>query len=369
MNDKLLFTPGPLNTSARVKSAALKDLGSRDKAFTDVISRIRNGLLQLGHVNAPDYQCIIFQGSGTYSIEAVISSAIPASGVLLNIVNGAYGRRIGQIAKKHAIPVVELLFDEDQIPDICGIENALEKHPEITHVAVVHCETTTGIINPISEIGKVAAKYNKCYIVDAMSSFGAYEIDIMEHNIHFLVSSSNKCIEGIPGFSFVIARYNELQECQGLARTLSLDLFDQWQYFESNGQFRFTPPVQVLLAFDKALKELAKEGGVQARAKRYAMNNMLLVEGMKSLGFKMYLPETVAGYIIASFLYPSDPNFSFDTFYSKLNQRGFVIYQGKLSKVDCFRIGNIGQLFPSDIKMLLIAVEEILDEMGIDMAY
>jgi 2-aminoethylphosphonate-pyruvate transaminase len=365
--DKLLFTPGPLTTAKYVKEAALFDLGSRDSVFISVVKQIRQKLLKLAGAEAPEYETVIIQGSGTFGIESVISSAIPTDGMLLNIINGAYGRRISDMARIHSIPLIELIFNEDQLPDLTQIEAAMDTYPQITHVAVIHGETTTGLLNPISEIGAIAGHHNKILIVDAMSTFGAYEIDVRDLNISFLVSSSNKCIEGIPGFSYVLAKRPDLEKCKNQSRTLSLDLFTQWTGLNNNGQFRFTPPVQSLLAFNEALNGLEKEGGISARAIRYARNNSILIEGMEKLGFKPFLPENIRSYIITSFLYPDHPDFSFDMFYSKLNEKGFVIYPGKLSKVDCFRIGNIGQLFETDIKMLIDAIEEVLYELKIDL--
>ena len=363
--NKLLFTPGPLTTNACVKEAALIDLGSRDSSFISVVKNIRKRLLELSNVEAPEYEAVIIQGSGTFGIEAVISSAIPRTGMLLNIINGAYGRRISQMARIHSIPLIELNYNEDQLPDLHEIETLIQNNPQITHVALIHCETTTGLLNPLAEIGEISARYNKSFIVDAMSSFGAYDINPAALNISYLISSSNKCIEGIPGFSFVLVKGTELEKCKDQARTLSLDLYDQWVGLNTNGQFRFTPPVQVLLAFHEALEELSKEGGIRARANRYQENNSLLVSGMKKLGFKVYLPDNLRSYIITSFLYPSHENFSFEPFYTRLNEKGFVIYPGKLSKVDCFRIGNIGQLFFIDIHMIIDAIEETLHEMKI----
>ncbi len=365
--DKLLFTPGPLTTAKSVKEATLSDLGSRDSAFITLVQQIRQKLLELAHVQSPAYETVIIQGSGTFGIESVISSAIPANGMLLNIVNGAYGRRISQMANIHSIPLIELVYHEDQLPNLNEIETIIEDNPQITHIAVIHGETTTGLLNPIAEIGKIAATYNKAFIVDAMSTFGAYDINLETLNIGYLISSSNKCIEGIPGFSFVLAKYTELEKCKGHSRSLSLDLYDQWAGLNSNGQFRFTPPVQSLLAFNQALKELENEGSISGRARRYAQNNSLLVGGMKELGFELYLDKEVRSYIITSFLYPAHPDFSFEVFYSKLNEKGYVIYPGKLSKVDCFRIGNIGQLYPVDIQNLVDATEAVLHELNIEL--
>jgi len=365
--DKLLYTPGPLTTSATVKEAALRDLGSRDIEFIDLVKTIRNTLHSLGHVSTPEYQAVIVQGSGTFGIESVISSAIPKNGVLLNIINGAYGKRISQMTDIHNIPTLELNYAENQLPELDEIEKTLLDMPQITHIAMVHGETTTGLLNPIEEVGNLAAKFKKTYIVDAMSTFGAYEVDLNKCNINFLISSSNKCIEGIPGFSFVLGKNEALQSCRGQARSLSLDLFAQWQGLESNGQFRFTPPVHSLLAFHQALKELEQEGGVTARGKRYAKNNEILVNGMRDAGFKVYLDDDIRSYIITSFHYPDDPTFHFETFYQKLNDRGFVIYPGKLSQVDCFRMGNIGQLHSQDMHDVVAAVKEVVKEMNLQM--
>ncbi len=363
--DKLLFTPGPLTTSYCVKEAGLTDLGSRDYSFIKIIAEVREKLLKLANADSADYESVIIQGSGTYGIESVISSAISPTGCLLNIVNGAYGRRISQIAKVHSIPLHELHYEENQIPDLHEIETKLQNNPEITHIALVHGETTTGLINPIEKTGEISAKYNKTFIVDAMSTFGAYEIDIPKAKISFLISSSNKCIEGIPGFSFVLASRKALEACKNQARTLSLDLYEQWAGLNSNGQFRFTPPVQAILSFHTALEELEKEGGIKERSLRYLHNNIILVNEMGKIGFRLYLPDEIRGYIITSFLYPEDRNFNFNDFYQRLNEKGFVIYPGKLSKTDCFRIGNIGQLYPEDMINLIQAVKEVIKDMNI----
>jgi 2-aminoethylphosphonate-pyruvate transaminase len=363
--NKLLFTPGPLTTLSSVKEAAFYDLGSRDRDFIDIIRAVRTRLLNLAHAS-DEFDSIIIQGSGTYGIESVISSSIPGNGMLLNIINGAYGHRISKIARIHGIPLTELECDENQLPDPGEIESALRDNPGITHISVVHCETTTGILNPLTEIAEIAGRFNKALIVDAMSSFGAYEIDVAKLKISYLISSSNKCIEGIPGFSFVIASRMELEKCRENSRTLSLDLYDQWCGLNGNGQFRFTPPVQVILAFNQALDELEAEGGIRARGIRYRDNNELLVKGMSRIGFRLYLPEQLRSYIITSFLYPEHKSFSFNNFYERLSEKGFVIYPGKLSTMDCFRIGNIGQLHQIDMHMLLDAIQEVLFEMKIN---
>jgi 2-aminoethylphosphonate-pyruvate transaminase len=362
--DKLLFTPGPLTTSGTIKEAMLHDYGSRDDLFILLIKEIRNTLLSLGNVTKEKgFEAVIMQGSGTFGVESVISSAIPHTGNLLIVINGAYGERIAKIASIHKIPFTSLVFAEDEIPDLEKTEQLLMSG-NFTHMVIVHCETTTGILNPIESFGVLSIKYGVQYIVDSMSAFGAVPVDIANCNIDFLISSSNKCIEGVPGFSFILAKKEALISCKDQADTLVLDLFAQWQGLETDGQFRFTPPIHSLLAFNQALKELADEGGVEARAIRYHANFTVLKEGMAKLGFTEYLSEEKQGYIINTYYYPENTAFDFKIFYQELNQRGYVIYPGKLSKASCFRIGNIGRIFTDDVLNLLNAIKEVKTEMG-----
>jgi len=362
--DKILFTPGPLTTSPTVKQAMLRDLGSRDYAFIGIVRDVRARLLDLAQAKKGEYECVIMQGSGTFSVESVISSSIPAEGKLLILVNGAYGRRIHSIAKVHNIAAEVLDFGEDTLVDPATVSAALTKDPAITHVAIVHCETTTGIINDINAIGQVVTAAGRRYIVDSMSAFGGVEVNVPAGNIDFIVSSSNKCVEGVPGFAFVIAKKVALDECRGRARTLVLDLYAQWEGLEKDGQFRFTPPTHSLLAFHQALLELEAEGGIKARAARYRANHDLMISGMRALGFKPFLPDSLQGNIITSFYYPRDPKFDFSVFYGKLNDRGYVIYPGKVSTAECFRIGHIGRMDTNDAQDLLAAIRDVVAEMG-----
>jgi 2-aminoethylphosphonate-pyruvate transaminase len=365
--DKVLFTPGPLTTSRSVKQAMLRDLGSRDFEFIGIVEEIRRRLVALAEAEETEYTAVIVQGSGTFGIESVIGSVIPPDGKLLVIVNGAYGRRIVKIASVLKINVDVLNYPEDCIPELAEIEAKLAGDEKITHVAVVHCETTTGIFNPVSQIGAVVKKFDRKYIVDAMSSFGAVPLNVADAAVDFLVSSANKCIEGVPGFSFVIARRSTLQATRGFARSLSLDLYAQWEELGTSGQFRFTPPTHALLAFHQALKEIEQEGGVAGRAARYQANYETTLTGMLELGFEPYLAPKNRGYIITSFLYPTHANFDFRIFYELLNEKGFVIYPGKLSTVDCFRIGHVGRIDSTDVRALLAAIAETLTEMGVSL--
>lgn len=360
----LLFTPGPLTTSESVKQAMLRDAGSRDREFIAIVRNIRTNLLSIAGVGPETYEAIPMQGSGTFGIEAVLSSCIPPTGKLLVAINGAYGRRMADIAQRLRIPVVRIAAPEHLPIGAVEFEHALAAEPGITHAGVIHCETSTGIVNPVHELGAIAQRFGVPMIVDAMSSFGAMEIDMHRANAAFLISSASKCLEGVPGFSFVLARRAELLASAGIARSVVLDLLAQWRGLEKDGQFRFTPPTHALLAFDQALREFDEEGGVAGRAARYAANREALRRGMSALGFREYLAAELQSHIITSYRYPDARPFDFEAFYSALGKRGFTIYPGKVSGANCFRIGTIGRLFPGDFEALTTAIGEVLVNLG-----
>jgi 2-aminoethylphosphonate-pyruvate transaminase len=364
--DKLLFTPGPLTTSHSVKEAMLHDAGSWHFEFNALLATIRERLLALAGVSrAQGYEAVLLQGSGSFGVEAVLQTCVPASGRVAVLSNGAYGERMIQMLQHARIAHVALRTTENTPADPVALDRALAADPGITHVAAVHCETTTGILNPIDELGRVTRRHQRSYLVDAMSSFGALPIDLAGWGIDHLISSANKCIEGVPGFSFVISRREALLASEGHARSLCMDLLAQLKGFEKNGQFRYTPPTHSILAFARALDELETEGGPAARRARYQRNHETLVTGMQALGFRPYLDPAVQSCIITSFLFPSDPEFTFDAFYRRLSDKGFIIYPGKISQADTFRIGSIGRLFEADIHALLAAVQQTVNELGI----
>jgi 2-aminoethylphosphonate-pyruvate transaminase len=367
-DDKLLFTPGPLTTSLGVKQAMLHDAGSWHYEFNELVRDIRSKLLALAGLTPTDgYEVVLMQGSGTFGVESVVGSVIPPQGRVLVIANGAYGERIAQMAACLKIQHHILRFPEDTPADPAKIDQALADDASFSHVAVVHCETTTGLLNPIEEIGRAVSRHQRVFIVDAMSSFGALPIDLKAGGISYLVSSANKCIEGVPGFSFVFAQRANLLSTAGYARSLSLDLLAQWQGFEKNGQFRYTPPTHSILAFAQALRELEEEGGVGARGRRYEANHRRLLDGMKAMGFRPFLAPDALSCIITAFHCPRDPCFEFLKFYRGLSDRGFIIYPGKLTQAETFRIGTIGRIFESDIERLLTAVRECMQEMGVNL--
>jgi 2-aminoethylphosphonate-pyruvate transaminase len=362
---KALFTPGPLTTSLTVKQAMLRDVGSRDIEFITTLSDIRNGILEITGNDNNKFATIIVQGSGTYAIEAVLTTASPQNALWLVIENGAYGGRITSILDRLKIDKIVLKYPENTIPDLDEITRILQDNAAITHVAIIHSETTTGIVNPVESVGEIVKDFGKIYFVDAMSSFGAIPVDLNKGSIDYLACCANKNFEGVPGFGFVVAKKEVLEQTKGNARSLVLDLYDQWKGFEKDGQFRFTPPTHSIMAFKQALLELKQEGGIKARAARYRENYETLVDGMRNLGFTEYLDPKLQGYVIVSFYYPDHPNFKFDEFYQNLNDKGYVIYPGKLSNADCFRIGTCGRLFKTDMQDLLNAIKETLQEMEI----
>ena len=291
----------------------------------------------------------------------MIGSAVPRTGKLLCIANGAYGNRIVQIA--NILGIDNIVQDSTELGQINLqlVEKNLSENPDITHVIVVHCETTTGMLNPIDEISKIVKSYQKVFMVDAMSSFGGIAMDIDTLQIDYLVSSANKCIQGVPGFGFVIAKTEELKKCKGNARSLSLDLYDQWQVMEkSNGKWRYTSPTHVVRAFYQALLELEEEGGPVAREKRYRTNQKILVKGMRDLGFETVLPDDCHSPIITGFVSPTDESYSFNGFYQTIKKEGFVIYPGKVTNLESFRIGNIGDVHPLDIERLLEVIKNAI---------
>lgn len=358
-NPYLLLTPGPLTTTRSVKETMMKDWCTWDNNYNSIVQNIRQKLVELAQASQEKYTSVLMQGSGTFAVESVIGTVIPQNGKLLILANGAYGQRIATIAQYLNINYKLIDFGELAAPDIDTIDNALENDKDITHVAVVHCETTTGIINPIEDIAKVVKEHNRTYIVDAMSSFGGVPIAVEELGIDFIISSANKCVQGVPGFGYIIANKAKLEKTKGQARSLSLDLYDQWNTMESNhGKWRFTSPTHTVRAFAQALKELEEEGGIEARFKRYTTNQHTLVKGMRKLGFKTLLNNKLHSPIITTFLSPEESWYEFNSFYQNLKSKGFVIYPGKVTNYNCFRIGNIGDIFPEDIEQLILAIKE-----------
>ena len=357
-----MLTPGPLTTTPTVKQQMLFDHCTWDDDYKQITLKIRDQLLYLAHVSSEDYTVVLMQGSGTFGVESVITSVIGDDEKLLIVSNGAYGERMKDICEHADVPYVFLSFAENENPDATIIANVLDKDPSITHVAMVHSETTSGILNDIESAAQIVKSKEKVFIVDAMSSFGGVDIEVGKLGIDFLISSANKCIQGVPGFSFVIANKNLLMKSQGKARSLSLDLYDQWKTMDKDGKWRFTSPTHVVLAFSQALDEMLAEGGIEARSQRYYHNNRLLIQKMAEMGMKSYVDFKYQGPIITTFYYPADKHFAFSEMYQYIKKRGYAIYPGKLTTAETFRIGNIGEIYEEDIVNLCCIIRDFLVE-------
>ena len=362
VNYKLL-TPGPLTTTDTVKREMLADHCTWDDDYKQITQKIRRELLELAHVSEKDYTVVLMQGSGSFGVESVITSVVGDDEKLLIVANGAYGERMVDIAEHARISYALYEEEYDKIPSAERVEKLLEEDPAITHVAMVHSETTSGILNDIASVAEVVKAAGKTMIVDAMSSFGGVDIEVGKLGIDFIISSANKCIQGVPGFSFIICNRQKLMESAGKARSLSLDLYDQWKTMEKDGKWRFTSPTHTVLACAKAIEELKEEGGIPARSKRYYDNNRLLIRKMKDMGIQAYIGEEHQGPIITTFFYPEHHNFSFQEMYQFIKERGYAIYPGKVTDADTFRIGNIGEIYEEDILKLCDIFEEFFARM------
>jgi 2-aminoethylphosphonate-pyruvate transaminase len=362
--EPLLLTPGPLTTSRTTREAMLRDWGSRDGAFIAMTARVRKRLAALAGGEGT-HEAVLLPGSGTFAVEAMVGTLVPRDGKLLVLQNGAYGERITRIARRAGRGLAMLEWPEDTPVDPGAVASALASDSAITHVAVVHCETTSGLLNPVAEVAAAVAAAGRRLLIDGMSAFGALPCDAREVRFDGLAASANKCLEGVPGVAFVVCRRAALESAAGNAHSLALDLHDEWTYAERTGQWRFTPPTHVVAAFDQALAEHAAEGGIAARAARYRQNCRVLVEGMREMGFTTLLPDALQAPIIVTFREPADTRFEFKVFYERLRERGYVIYPGKLTKVASFRIGCIGRLTEADMRGALVAVRQVLAEMGV----
>ena len=361
--DKKLLTPGPLTTSMTTKEAMLHDWGSRDKKFIDLNSSIRESLVKL--IDGEDnYQCVPMQGSGTFAVESMVSSLTSKDSKILILINGAYGQRMKKMCTYLNRDFIEYEVAEHEVHELVKIEELIDNN-DLTHVFTVYCETTSGILNPIEDIAKLVESKKLSLFIDAMSAFGALPLSAKNVSFDAVAASSNKCLEGVPGVGFILVKNNVIQNAKGNSHSLSLDLYDQWQAMEKNKQWRFTPPTHVLAAFNQAIKEHEKEGGVKGRYNRYKNNCDIICNGMKELGFEQLLPENLQAPIIITFKQPNDSNFNFDKFYNALSEKNFLIYPGKLTVAETFRIGCIGDLNENDMKETLSAVKEVIQELDL----
>ncbi len=363
-----LLTPGPLTTAASVKQAMLRDWGSWDEEFRSMTKQLRRELLAMMQDTRNEYECVPIQGSGTFVVEAMLGTLLPRNSRTLVLVNGAYGQRMAGTLKRIGRDHVVIDKGDYLPPRGADVQAALSADANISHVVVVHCETSSGILNPIEEISEVVYAAGRKLLIDSMSGFGALPLTADSLQFEAIVSSANKCIEGVPGFGFVLVRRSELEQAEGCCHSLSLDIYEQWVQMEKTGQWRYTPPTHVVAAFIEALRLHRQAGGVSARLQRYTNNRDVLVAGMQSLGFETLLSDRWLSPIIVTFFNPADKEFEFERFYALMKAKGFIIYPGKLTVVDSFRIGCIGQLDAGVMQSVVKAAGLCLAEMGVTSA-
>lgn len=368
LGEPYLLTPGPLTTSIEVKRAMLRDWGSWDEDFRALTADLRRRLLGLLGDGADGFECIPMQGSGTFGVEAMLGTFLPRDGKILILSNGAYGKRAAETVRYLGRRATVIDKGDYLPPRGAEVTAAIAEDPAITHVLAIHCETSSGILNPLSEIAAATAEVGRKLLIDSMSAFGAIDLRPTDIPFEAMVSSANKCIEGVPGFSFVLARRDALKATDGNAHSLSLDLHAQWTAMEKTGQWRYTPPTHVVAAFIEALRTHEREGGVVARGARYANNRDVLVDGMRTLGFETLLDERWLSPIIVTFFSPADPAFKFSEFYELMKARGYIIYPGKLTLVDSFRIGCIGRMDAAVMRNVVAAAGDALARMGVTSA-
>jgi len=361
MKEPVLLTPGPLTTSSETKLAMVRDWGSRDTGFIEINRRVRAMLLDVVGLKE-SHVCVPLQGSGTFAVEAMLGTLVPKDGHVLVPQNGAYCKRLAKICSILGRRITAIDYEERQPVNPADIDAALKKDQSITHVALVHCETSTGVLNPLTEIAAVVSRHKKSLLLDAMSSFAAVPI---EGACDALVAASGKCLEGPPGMGFALIRKTVLEKCAGNSPSLVLDLHDQWVNMEKTAQWRFTPPTVIVAALHAALEQFVAEGGRAARGARYRRNCEVLIEGMTRLGFKLFLDQKHQAPVIVTSHAPSDPNYDFQKFYDRVREKGFVLYPGKLTQVDTLRIGCIGAIDEHVIRAAVHAIADTVAEQNI----
>lgn len=362
--EPVLLTPGPLTTSPATRQAMLRDWGSWDAEFNRLTATLCRDLVDVVH-GGDDYVCVPLQGSGTFAVEAAIGTLTPRHARILVPDNGAYCQRIVKICRYLGRDAVALPFAEDQVASAAAIEQALRDDPSITHVALVHLETGAGLLNPLADIARVCEQLGKGLIVDAMSAFGAIEIDTRTMPFVGLIAASGKCLEGVPGMGFVIARKSVLEASAGHSHSLAMDLHDQYTYMQKTTQWRFTPPTHVVAALRAAVDQFKAEGGQPVRGERYRRNCRTLIDGMGALGFRPFLEPAAQAPVIVTFHAPVDSRYDFKTFYAAVRERGYILYPGKLTQVETFRVGCIGAIDDNEMRNVVTAIAQSLDALGI----
>ncbi len=357
---KILLNPGPATTSDTVKYAqVVSDICPREQEFGEVLTSLRRDLLQVINASEKLYTTVLFGGSGTAVMEAIISSVMFPGSKLLILVNGAYGQRMCEIADTYNLSYEALKMEWGEPLDFEEAARIIEDK-SIDHVAMVHHETTTGILNPLKKFMKFKNKYGCTLILDAISSYAGVQIDLNETPIEYLMSTSNKCLQGMPGVAFAVCNKESLGALESVKpRSYYLDLYKQYRNLEDKNQTRFTPPVQTIYAMRAALAELMTEG-LNKRISRYENNWLTLKKGLERIGFKFLLDPIDESKILLTIIEPNNENFNFETLHDELYSKGFTIYPGKINKDKTFRLSILGELKQQDIKLFLTTLNEIL---------
>ncbi len=360
MPKTILLNPGPVNIRESVRNALLKeDICHREEEFTLLLRSIRAKLLEVYNLDPKKYKVIILAGSGTAAIEASICSLVTQNKKFLVITNGVYGERMVEIARVYSIPTIKLSYEYGKRINIIEVEDILKKEA-LSMVAVVHHETTTGILNPLEEIGTLLKEYpGKFFMVDGISSFGGEVLDFEGWGIGVLVGTANKCLQSVPGCSFVVARQDILEQARREInpRSVYLNLLNYYHYQEE-GTFPFTPPIQIMYALNQALDELLKEG-IERRIERYRRLASMVRERAKGINLKTFLDGSLSSNILTSFHLPEGISYAY--LHDVLKEKGFVIYAGQSGLSNkIFRIANMGEISESDIERLFEAIGEII---------
>lgn len=356
----ILLNPGPATTTDTVKMAmVVPDICPRELEFGELTLAVRDDLIKIAH-GEKNHTCILLTSSGTGGVEACLTSVVPMNKKVLIINNGAYGERMQSICDAYGIGHIDANFEWGKPIDIKAIEKLIKENADqLSHLAFIHHETTVGILNPLYELCSLSHLHGLENIVDAMSSFAGIDIDLERDKVDYLVSSSNKCIQGMAGISFVFARMESLKKTTGIKRNFYFNLWANYEYLNKNKQFLFTPPVQTLYALRKAITEYFKEGE-KNRIKRYASMYEILKKRLQKLGFEFLVDEKHHSKLLTAILEPSAPHYSFNEMHDYLFERGFTIYPGKVGKINTFRLANIGEIYPEDIENFLVVFEDFL---------
>lgn len=357
----ILLNPGPATTTDTVKLAqVVSDICPREKEFARMMKGMREDLVRIVHGDPAVYTAVLFCGSGTINIDICLNSLLPEGKKVLIINNGAYSARAAEICTYYNLPMIELRFPVDSLPDLESVEQTLRENPEIALVHTTHNETGTGILNPIREIGALAHRYGAVFTVDTTSTYAMRPIDIAQENIDFCMASAQKGLMAMTGLSFIVGNRALIEQSANYPkRSYYCNLYLQYHFFETTGEMHFTPPVQTIYAARQALDEYFAEGE-QAKWQRHLSVFEAIHAGLERLGFQNIIQRELQAGLVVSVRYPDDANWDFERVHDYCYERGFTIYPGKVSTQDTFRLCALGAISAADIEAFFVVFEEAL---------